>query len=93
MDPQWTEIDEATEVPDSAESQDEVLIEGDLRARIRTKLQQLSQKHREVMEMTYYQGFTCEEIAKVLGCPRNTVKTRMFHARKQLKELLKDEVT
>jgi DNA-directed RNA polymerase specialized sigma24 family protein len=29
-----------------------------------------------------------EEIAKVLGCPENTVKTRMFNARKKLRRLL-----
>ena len=90
-DSRWTDIDEASDVPASVESQDEVLIRGDLRARIRAKLGQLSRKHQEVMELTYYQGFSCEEIAKILGCPRNTVKTRMFHARKQLRALLADE--
>jgi RNA polymerase sigma-70 factor (ECF subfamily) len=43
---------------------------------------------RAVMELTYYQGMHYSEIAEVMGCPENTVKTRMFHARKKLRTLL-----
>ncbi len=43
---------------------------------------------RAVMELTYYQGMHYNEIAEVMGCPENTVKTRMFHARKKLRTLL-----
>lgn len=51
-------------------------------------LRQLSADHRQVLELTYYGGFSCEEIAEIAGCPVNTVKTRMFHARRRLKVLL-----
>jgi RNA polymerase sigma-70 factor (ECF subfamily) len=40
------------------------------------------------MELTFFQGCAYPEIAELVGCPVNTVKTRMFHARKQLRELL-----
>jgi RNA polymerase sigma-70 factor (ECF subfamily) len=30
------------------------------------------------------------EIATIMGCPVNTVKTRMFHARRRLREILPD---
>lgn len=43
---------------------------------------------RAVMELAYYQGMHYSEIAEVMGCPENTVKTRMFHARKKLRALL-----
>jgi RNA polymerase sigma-70 factor (ECF subfamily) len=33
-------------------------------------------------------GFAYQEIAQIMGCPVNTVKTRMFHARRRLRELL-----
>lgn len=39
---------------------------------------------RAVIELTFYQGLPYQEIAKILNCPENTVKTRMFHARKKL---------
>ena len=33
---------------------------------------------------------TCDEIAEIVGCPVETVKTRMFYARRRLKALLTD---
>ena len=55
---------------------------------IRVALEQLSPDHRQVVELTYFGGFSYQEIAEVAGCPVNTVKTRMFHARRRLKVLL-----
>lgn len=55
---------------------------------IQAALQQLSPDHRQVIELTYYGGFSYREIADIAGCPVNTVKTRMFHARRRLKVLL-----
>jgi RNA polymerase sigma factor (sigma-70 family) len=48
----------------------------------------LSPGQRAVVELTYYYGLAYPEIAEIVGCPVNTVKTRMFHARRRLKELL-----
>jgi len=48
----------------------------------------LSPEQRAVVELTYYYGMAYQEIAEIVGCPVNTVKTRMFHARRRLKELL-----
>lgn len=55
---------------------------------IQVALSHLSHDHRQVVELTYYGGFSYQEIAKIAGCPVNTVKTRMFHARRRLKVLL-----
>jgi len=51
-------------------------------------LQQLSPKQRAVIELTHYYGFSYEEIANIVDCPVNTVKTRMFHAREKLRKAL-----
>jgi RNA polymerase sigma-70 factor, ECF subfamily len=48
----------------------------------------LPPKHRAVVELTYYYGFSYEEIAEIVQCPENTVKTRMFHARARLRKIL-----
>lgn len=53
-------------------------------------LQRLSVEHRQVIQLTYYDGFSYKEIASITGCPVNTVKTRMFHARRLLKSLLQE---
>ena len=44
-------------------------------------MQQLSTDQRLTLELAYGQGYSCAEIAEIMGCPVNTVKTRMFHAR------------
>ncbi|GGX89374.1 sigma-70 family RNA polymerase sigma factor [Massilia dura] len=41
--------------------------------------------------LTYFHGMDYAEIAAIAECPVNTVKTRMFHARRRLKELLAGE--
>ena len=51
-------------------------------------LAELSPDHRQVVVLTYFCGFSYREISKIAGCPVNTVKTRMFHARRRLKFLL-----
>ena len=55
---------------------------------LRAGLARLSADHRQVLELTYFCGFSYREIAEIADCPINTVKTRMFHARRRLKHLL-----
>jgi RNA polymerase sigma-70 factor, ECF subfamily len=51
-------------------------------------MRNLPVKQRTVVELTYFHGYSYEEIAAIVDCPVNTVKTRMFHARARLKALL-----
>lgn len=51
-------------------------------------LRALPPEQRAVVELTYYFGCSYEEIASIVNCPVNTVKTRMFHARGKLRALL-----
>lgn len=53
-------------------------------------LRALSPEQRVVVELTFYHGFSYQEIAEMVDCPVNTVKTRMFHARRRLEQLLLD---
>jgi RNA polymerase sigma-70 factor (ECF subfamily) len=50
----------------------------------------LSKKHREVIELVYFRELSIKEISKMLDVSENTVKTRMFYARKHLKSLLEN---
>jgi RNA polymerase sigma-70 factor (ECF subfamily) len=50
----------------------------------------LSPEQRAVVELTYYQGCGYREIAEIMDCPVDTVKTRMFHARRKLRAVLAD---
>lgn len=51
-------------------------------------LASLSAEHRAVVELAFAENRSYREIAAITGSPVNTVKTRMFHARKRLAHLL-----
>jgi RNA polymerase sigma-70 factor (ECF subfamily) len=49
---------------------------------------QLSPAHREIIDLVYYHEKSIDEVAEIIGVPQNTVKTRMFYARKRIAELM-----
>jgi RNA polymerase sigma-70 factor (ECF subfamily) len=51
-------------------------------------LTQLSAAHREIIDLVYYHEKSIDEVAEIIGVPQNTVKTRMFYARKRIAELM-----
>jgi RNA polymerase sigma-70 factor (ECF subfamily) len=51
-------------------------------------LKQLSLAHREVIDLVYYHEKSIDEVAEITGVRQNTVKTRMFYARKRIAELM-----
>jgi RNA polymerase sigma-70 factor (ECF subfamily) len=53
---------------------------------------QLSPEHRAVVDFTYFHDMGYREIASIMGCPVDTVKTRMFYARRHLKRRLAGEL-
>lgn len=61
-----------------------------LRGRLREAMAELSPEHRAVVELCYFHDMAYGEIAEVVGCPQETVKTRMFYARRRLRLLLDD---
>lgn len=56
--------------------------------RLASALACLSADHRQVVVLAHVSGFSYQEIATIAGCPVNTVKTRMYHARRRLQKLL-----
>ncbi|MGH9381667.1 MAG: RNA polymerase sigma factor [Thermoanaerobaculia bacterium] len=58
------------------------------RVALREALAALPEPQRTVVELTYFRGLSYREIAAQVGCPENTVKTRMFHARRKLRQAL-----
>ena len=61
-----------------------------VRIQLDRALATLSPEQRAVIQMTYYLGYNCRDIAQVMDCPVDTVKTRMFYARRRLRTLLGD---
>lgn len=56
--------------------------------RVMNALKELSADHREVVYLTFYEGLSYGEISGILGIPSGTVKSRMFHAKRKLAEVL-----
>src|ERR1700677_724349 len=52
----------------------------------------LSADHRAVVDLTYFHDMGYREIAEIMDCPVDTVKTRMFHARRHLKRILSGQL-
>jgi RNA polymerase sigma-70 factor (ECF subfamily) len=51
-------------------------------------ISELSADHRAVVDLTYFHETGYREIAEIMNCPVDTIKTRMFHARRHLKRKL-----
>ena len=79
----------AAAIEDTSDNPEETLAKKDKSAVIRKCLEGLSADHREIIDLVYYHEKSVEEVAEIVGIPENTVKTRMFYARKKLAELLK----
>src|SRR5206468_5205348 len=70
------------------EGPEDATMRGELDRLLAKWLEALSPEQRVVVELTFYQERSYHEIAEITRCPVNTVKTRMFHARKRLAPLL-----
>jgi RNA polymerase sigma-70 factor (ECF subfamily) len=67
---------------------DELLLRDAQRREVVAALQALAPVHRETLILRYYHDLSLEEIAQITGAPVGTVKSRIFHALRQLKAWL-----
>ncbi|MBC7983033.1 MAG: RNA polymerase sigma factor [Candidatus Obscuribacterales bacterium] len=78
-------IDLVDKLPTLAEDSREQTINQDW---LMHALGELPIEQRAALELSYLSGHSCQEIAIIMDCPINTVKTRMFQARRKLKAIL-----
>jgi RNA polymerase sigma-70 factor, ECF subfamily len=83
--------DMAQNVVDATANPEADLDRKDTGAVIRRCIASLSPEHAEIIDLVYYQEKSIKEIVEILGIPDNTVKTRMFYARKRLAALVAAE--
>lgn len=69
----------------------QALQQKELREHLEQALKSLSFEQRSVVCLTYFHCLGYAEIADIMECPANTVKTRMLHARRKLEVLLADQ--
>lgn len=63
----------------------------ELKNRVWQAIGRLDDKHREVIILRHFRNMSYERMAEVLFCNKGTVTSRLYYARKRLKELLGTE--
>jgi len=81
--------DMAATVADPGEDAETALDRKDRGKMIRACLTRLSPLHREIIDLVYYHEKSVDEVARIVGAPTSTVKTRMFYARSHMAKLLR----
>ena len=66
--------------------------DSDAAEHVRAAITDLSEKHRSVIELTYYFGHSLIEISEIIDCPVSTVKTRLFYARQKMKSYIEERI-
>src|SRR6516164_1497895 len=79
----------AATIEDTADDPETVVHNKDRSTIVQKCLTQLSPAHREVLDLVYYHEKSVDEVARIVGVPAATVKTRMFYARSKMADLLK----
>ena len=87
-----TDIDEEkiNEIKDKKTTPELKLIQNERYQMIINAINGLKPKYREVIMLHEIENMLYEDIAKKLKCPVGTVKSRLYNAKKELCEILKD---
>jgi RNA polymerase sigma-70 factor, ECF subfamily len=85
------QLDEAAaeQLPDLADDPETAVQKNDRLAILRRCMSHLSRDHREIIDLVYFHEKSIDDVAQIVGAPQSTVKTRMFYARKRLRDLLR----
>jgi RNA polymerase sigma-70 factor, ECF subfamily len=84
------QLDEARAdaIEDPADGPEAALQKAQTSTLLRDCIAKLSAAHRAIIDLVYYHARGIDEVAQILGIPPNTAKTRLFHARKRIAEML-----
>ena len=80
---------EPMEFPDGGKLPEEILTGDELQRRVREAVLTLSNDHKAVIVMHHFQGMEVNDIARILGVPTGTVKSRLARGRDQLHRKLR----
>lgn len=86
--PSSVQIEAAEDIDDSSDGPDQASQRRSASKVIRQALTWLSNEHREALYLAFFEELPYDDIAKVLGIPPSTVKTRVYYAKQKLKEHL-----
>lgn len=76
------------QMPDERPQPDELLTQKELKQEVQKAINDLKEEHKTVIILRDINGYSYEEIAKILDCTLGTVKSRINRARNTLKNIL-----
>lgn len=82
------EEDYIERIPSQCPVPEDIVVDGERREIVRNAIQGLPEKYRTVVILYNFKGFSCSEISNILEVPLKTVETRLYRAKKLLKERL-----
>ncbi|WP_243109359.1 RNA polymerase sigma factor [Anaerophilus nitritogenes] len=77
------------EIADEENTPEKIVEKNEIQKHMQQAIDSLSEHHRSVIILRDIQGFSYEEIAKILNCSKGTVKSRINRARQALKKIIK----
>ena len=83
-----TSLSEGLDVQDSAPGLGEDVLAAERRKEVRAALEGLPERYRTVVTLLYYNKLSYEQIGTILELPPKTVETRLYRARRMLREKL-----
>lgn len=85
---EYIDEDERTEIYKSENTPEDEFLKKELLDAVKKAVNELDDKMRIPFILFYNSGVSIENIAKIVGCPQGTVKSRLFNARSQIKSKL-----
>ena len=86
-----TYTDAVPEIVDEETSQEDVVLGVQNAKHLTAAMKELSDSHRRVLHLDFFEDMRYEDIARIEGCPVGTVKTRILHAKKKLLYMIKKQ--
>jgi RNA polymerase sigma-70 factor (ECF subfamily) len=83
----FEDLDEAGPADTAASAEDALAGAGDASA-VRDCIERLPDAQREAVHLAFFEDLAYGEIARIMDCPEGTVKTRVYHAKRSLKDCL-----
>ena len=83
-----TALDETAELVDAGVQLEQGLLVAEELEHLRHALAGLQERYRSLVILHYYQDLSCQQISEILGMPLKTVETRLYRARRMLRESL-----
>jgi len=84
-------IESAIDIEPTRTRPDQLVIDAEFRARVRSAVEQLPDQYRTVVTLFYLEQRSYKEVADVLGLPMGTLKTHLHRARAMLRNIISEQ--